>query len=324
MLREFSKVNKSTRSAISIFIGVLTLSYLLSVTRYLPVQNLLAGAYLLRVWLYLLFFLALKQSPKSLLLKGVTLYTVLTIIFSYIQFTFFPNISQLPSSLISLGWDPHEFRVFGTLLDVTPAGVILVLLFFWTLMKNSKLSFAIFPLILLSYSRITYIAFIFGLLFMLIKEIKIKQVTLILAAFLIVIPLLPRLPGESTRLERTFSIDSRLQDMKQGIFVWQKNALVGIGYNHIPEYKNGESLGEKNPNHGQTAYSSSFVTMLASAGAIGFGAFLYLGWKFYKSTSSLGQIVTSVLAVSSLFDNVFLMNFVLAVFLVLIALEDDF
>ncbi len=299
-----------------IFLGALTVSYGVSLLFHPLTANIVAGAYLLRLFLYFGFFAALKLVKKEILEKGLFIFSSLTILFSYLQYFLLPSIKFLEP----FGWDPHEFRVFGTFLDVTPAGVIFILLFLWLLLKRHKGALLLIPLILLTYSRITYIGFIFSLLFLLTKNIYAKLVLVILVLFISCIPFLPRPPGESTNLERVFSIEARFIDMRKGIALWQQHPIIGVGYNQIPEYKSSTSSFE---DHGKGAYSSSFVTILASSGVLGFGAFIILLWSLFKRKSLLIQVTSGVVSITSLFDNVFLTSFVLAVYLVLVALEDD-
>lgn len=321
--------------AFGIFVGILNISLLVSLPIYSVNENVVALAYLARLILYGLFFVTLLSLQKSILERGLKLFTFATISFSLIQYIFVPNIQFLASQ----GWDPHMARVVGTFLDATPAGIIFSLLFFYILIRK-PLSFrankslpagrqgisvwifsliSLFLLILLTYSRITYIGFIGGFLYLLLRRYRVKLVSTLIALFFLSIPFMPQVPGESTNLQRTFSINSRLNDMKQGIVVWQQNPLLGIGYNHISSVKGGNTA----RNHSDSAYSSSFVTILASSGVVGLGAFFYLLWSLYRKGSLLTQSATVTIVVASLVENVFLLNVVLTVYLVLIALEDN-
>ena len=131
--------------------------------------------------------------------------------------------------------------------------------------------------------------------------------------------MLPKLPGESTNLHRTFSISSRIQNMQKGLAYWKDNKVFGVGYNQLSSL-----VPSSGPyDHADSAFSSSYITILASAGLVGFLAFPFLVMRLYMNTSATGKILFSILAVSSVFDNVFLMGSVLAVFIPLIALEDN-
>lgn len=309
----------------SIFLEVLLMSLLFSLHKFTTAQNMVAAAYLIRFALYGALFFSLRTVKKNILEQGIHLFTGLTIFFSCVQYFLFPRMQ----ALTKLGWDPHEFRVFGSFLDVTTTGMILCLLFFYYLMKhvlieNRRLmSVAVismlFLLILLTYSRITYIGMAVGLILLMAKKIQIKAVIGIAMAFIIGIFILPKLPGESTNLQRTFSISSRIQNMQKGLAYWKDNKVFGVGYNQLSSL-----VPSSGPyDHADSAFSSSYITILASAGLVGFLASLFLVMRLYMNTSATGKILVSILAVSSVFDNVFLMGSVLAVFIPLIALEDN-
>jgi len=104
--------------------------------------------------------------------------------------------------------------------------------------------------------------------------------------------------------------------VKRGIALAIKHPVLGIGYNHLREFKEPAS-------HGGGAFSSSFVTIFATAGVFGLLAFMYLLHSIYRKGTILEKVFIVIVASTSLFDNVFLSNFVLVIFLVLIAFEGD-
>lgn len=327
--REFRVYRKNNHiKALGLFIGILSISFVVSLPAHSLVENAIAIAYLARLILYGLFFITLSSLRKTVLERGLQVFIFATVSFSLIQYLFIPNLQFLEPR----GWDPHVGRAVGMFLDPTAAGIIFSLLFFYIILRHPESAdrrrristwtlalISLFFLILLTYSRITYIGFVSGLVYLLVKSYRAKVVLTLIAFFLICIPFLPRIPGESTNLKRTFSINSRIADMQQGITVWQKHPLLGIGYNHIPSIKGGDTA----RNHSDSAFSSSFVTMLATSGVVGLGAFVYLLWSIYRKGSLVTQSATIIIALTSLMENVFLLNVVLAVYLILIALEDN-
>ncbi len=323
-----SHLTNNIVKAFGIFLGTLGISFLVSLPIHSVSENFVAFAYLVRIILYGLFFIAVLSVKKFVLERGLQLFTFATITFSLIQYVFVPNIQFLASR----GWDPHVARVVGTFLDATSAGIILSLLFLYIVLRHPEsldwgrrisawtlALISLFILILLTYSRITYIGFIIGLMYLFLRKYRVKFVSTLIVLFLLCIPFLPQVPGESTNLQRTFSINSRLADIQQGIKVWQQNPLLGVGFNHIPSVKGANTARD----HSDSAYSSSFVTILATAGLEGLGAFLYLLWSLYRYSSLLGKTLTVLMVATSFVENVFLLNVVLAVYLVLIALEDN-
>lgn len=323
-----SVVQKTQVKAFVFFLGILSLSLLASLPRYIMHENIEAFAYLVRLILYALFFMTLFSFKTIALEKGLKILTILTILFSFAQYIFIPNLQFLESR----GWDPHVGRVVGMFLDPTAAGTIFVLLFFYFLVQQvtckqwyGKMSVSVvmlsslFFLILLTYSRVTYIGFVSGLLYLLYRQYRPRLVLSVLIIFFICIPLLPRVSGESTNLQRTYSISTRLTDIKKGIVLWQQHPMLGIGYNHIPALKNVNSAS----NHSDSAFSSSFVTIMATSGLLGLGACIYLFLQIFRKGTLLTQNVTIIIVLTSFIENVFLLNVVLAVFLVLVAFKDN-
>ncbi len=105
--------------------------------------------------------------------------------------------------------------------------------------------------------------------------------------------------------------------MKQGLKVWQKNPILGVGYDRIAAVK--KTINKLD--HSQSAYSSTFITLLASTGIIGFLAFAYFLLVVFQSVDKIGKTAMIGVVVASLFDNVFLENFVLVVFMFIISLS---
>ncbi len=142
-------------ATIGILITVFGLSLGFEFWKYSQVENFIGFLYFLRLILYLVFFISLLSEDKKKIKQGLTIFTVLTILFSYSQYILYPNLRNLSY----LGWDPHQYRAFGLFFDTTMAGVIYMTLVFVELGK-SKRNFlilgALMGLILLSYSRITY------------------------------------------------------------------------------------------------------------------------------------------------------------------------
>lgn len=326
VLLSIGKMKFEKRSPLLIFLGTLAVSLAISLPFYSVESNMIAFLYLLRLLLYFSFFFAVKKIPKEDVRSGLIFFMLLTISFSVIQYFLFPSLF----ALTQFGWDPHEFRVFGTYFDVTPLGVTLTLLFFWNFLKSPLLdlstshsrllhlsiTLSLFFLILLTYSRITYIGFVLGCIYSIYRIIEARKLIFILMLFFLLLPILPRPSGESVRLERTYSISARVEDVKRGVALAIKHPIFGIGYNHIREFKESAS-------HGGGAFSSSFVTIFATAGVFGLATFMYLLYTLYKRGSALQKVLVVTVASTSLFDNVFLSNFVLGIFLVLIALEGD-
>ena len=302
------------------YFGLFILSLFLSLIWYFwqfsLFTNIVGFLYLFRLLLYFLFFMCLFKIDKKILKKGVHIFTALTIVFSLSQYVLYPNLRNL----YYLGWDPHQFRLFGTFFDTTIMGMVLAAAFFYHLAYSSgRLRITIlailFGLILLTYSRITYVSFLLASGFFFFKKHNFQLLFILILAFIAIIPFLPRPGGAGVKLERVFSIESRVIDQKIGLVSFLKNPFVGIGYNRIFAIK--EDAATEFPSHSQSAFSSSYITILATSGLIGLAMFLFFLSKLYGSVDVVGKSVLLCVFIASFFDNVFLNNFILLLVLIL-------
>lgn len=305
---------------------VLSASLVNHVSQFTLVENAIGALYLCRLGLYVLFFFSLIKLQRGTVQKGIAIFIILTIVFSFGQYALYPNLRNLDY----LGWDPHHYRVFGTFFDTTTAGVMLVMTFIYAYAHKNELLArfgkaivylilaGVFVLILLTYSRIAYIGFISGLTYLLFHNNK-RFLSIVVVVFIVSIPLLPRPFGEGVRLERMFSIASRVRDYHEGITLSKKQPLLGVGYNRLGFVRPLEA--SATPSHARFAYSSSYLTILATSGIIGLFAFLYFFKSLFDSVDRTGRSVMIVPMVASFFDNVLLVNFVLVLLLCVIAVH---
>lgn len=315
----------SVAKAPIIFLCILPLTLLINFAKYSFFENGVAFLYLARLVLYFGFFIGLRGFIDDKTIKrGIDIFLALTIFFSFIQYFFYSNLRNL----YYLGWDPHEGRAFGLFFDTTTSGVVYSMLFFYSLFgfdKHKKLKsidlvkiLLLLILILLTYSRITYISFLLGLLFFYHKEVDLKKIMFVAILCIVALLALPRAGGSSVRLERRFTIVARLESWKSAIAVWKKQPILGVGYNRLGHYKSNLRETSTIPNHSTFSYSSSYLTLLATSGLLGLVSFLYLLFNFYNSGGRLGKTIIIIVSVASLFDNVILTNFILALFFLLV------
>ncbi len=297
----------------------------ISLARYSTHENLVALHYLLRLSCYFLFFiyLSFQRIKDKGFNRAFILFGVVTIAYSLVQFFLYPNLRNL----LYLGWDPHQNRVFGTFLDTSAAAAVfgLTLLYFvfqkqkdiWVKYVMSS-SFAILGL--LTYARSFFISIILSVGLYLFS----KRKYLVLFAVLVVLTtslfLLPKRFGEGTNLLRTFSIESRLRDEREGLTLASKNLLFGIGYNHIRYAKDQESLKGQEQSHAGASFHSSYLIVLTTSGIVGLALFLLTLIKL-GSISEAAKYYTIFLAVFSLFDNILLYPLVTILFFTLLARE---
>jgi hypothetical protein len=149
------------------FIAYLAVVFVLTVFQYNFTDNLISSLYLVRLGIYFSFFgylwFHLKKRPefKEVLFNGLVIFSVLTFLFSVVQYLLYPNLRNISY----LGWDPHWFRMVGTFLDPPIAGAVfglLVLYFFYEKKLPAVYRFgsitAFFVCLILTYSRGTYLA----------------------------------------------------------------------------------------------------------------------------------------------------------------------
>ena len=312
-----------TRKWIYYFVGSLVLSYLVSFPSYHGVENIFAGLYLLRVISYFLFFLYIQHYLKNRNGKEYTasikLFSGLLVILSFAQYFLYPNLRNL----YYLGWDPHQFRVFGTYFESSVAAAIFGLtgfyLYFSSLFKQrikQLILLAISILAALTYSRGFFLALSLTLTFYLVKRELYKQIAFLITVLIALYFVLPKPFGEGVNLLRTSTIEARLVDYQEGIRVWQKNPIFGIGYNHLPSIKQSKNLSSEIPDHSLSAFHSSFITILAASGIFGLIAFFGL-LIYFARVSEVALLMTIFLSIFSLTDNILLQPFVLFLYLYL-------
>jgi len=154
-----------------------------------------------------------------------------------------------------------------------------------------------------------------------------KAILATLAAVVVFAVLAPTPFGEGVNLLRTSTIESRIEDYDQGLKLWQKNPVLGVGYNRIRYFKPviGEELRDPtsprlrgaSASHAGASFHSSYLVVLVTAGVVGFGAFSYWLWTIAK-LSSFAMIAAIFLGVYSLVDNILLHPFILFLWPVLI------
>lgn len=316
-----------------VLIGVFFASFLIGLSRFLPLENFVSFLYLLRLVLYLLFFVYLSYALKkdSLLKKslstGVLLFALIVLLTSLIQYMFYHELRNL----IYLGWDPHLYRMFGTFMDTSVAAAIYGILFFYVYFytfpvgQNKYLKPAmlltLLVCIILSFSRTTYVAFLFMFFYLLAVQKKYLLTALVVVFFIGVLLVIPKPSGEGVNLARTFSIESRLKDYKEALSVWQKQPLLGYGYNRVRYVRKQLNLIEPaffDQTHAGASYPS-FLLVLVTTGAVGLTAFLWMIAQIVRGERTAAFFVLFV-SILSLADNILLHPFILILLLSIISL----
>jgi hypothetical protein len=268
--------------------------------------NFTSFFYFIRLGVLLSFFIfPPKFSQKFKNFFSIIL--IANILFGLIQYFIWPNFTYFNA----LNWDPHLFRLVSTFFDPTFTGLIYLLFLINIFFQSLSYYYLIIPYIALSltYSRSTLLSFLIAFFFISQKYKKPKIFLVSLLIFLITIFVLPRLEGEGTKLERTSSILAKIENYKEGIVIFKKNPIIGVGYNNLKIARNLS----QNPSHSSSGFDGSLLTILTTTGLIGLSLFV-LGLKeYFQKTDLLHQTLLITILFHSLFSNSLLYPFVLFV-----------
>ena len=225
---------------------------------------------------------------------------ITSVIFGLIQYLFWPDFTYFDA----FNWDPHLYRLVGSFFDPTFTALIylvfLIYLFFQKRTFSNRFLMALVYLSLaLTYSRSTYLAFIIAFSYL---SIHLKKPKIFLVSFIIVLAavlILPRQPGEGTKLERTSSIRAKIENYRQGIKLYSQSPLIGIGYNRLPQVR----ADLPSDSHAIAGFDSSLLTILITTGPLGLFLFSLGILKYLKQSSLLKKTIFVALLVHSLFAN---------------------
>ncbi len=304
-------------------------SYLVSLFVFKDIRVLAGFFYLLRFGSYyfmsrvvsgLYIYKLLAKKSLIILLKYAF---ITTLFFAFYQYLFLPDLRPLKY----LGWDDHLYRLTGAFLDPGFAGIILILGFLFFLIeffqKKIKMDLIISLLaliaLLLTYSRASYVAFSVGVIYLIVvTKQKLAKVLIILV--LIAIPFLPRPSSEGVKLERVFSIVSRVGSYKQALSVVSQNPLFGVGFNNYCLATNSKFFSRS-----CSSSDASLLTIFATTGILGLIFYLYFWFSVFKSTNSnkyglILRVSLITLLTHSLFVNSLFYPWVLGWFSILAAM----
>lgn len=317
-------INKiTTIPALVYFISWMIIGFVVTSPQFTWTQNLLSSLYPSRFMLYVFFISSfmvwLEQNVKNRIYMLNVLYTfsILLVGISLLQYVFVKDLW----SMYPYGWDPHQFRVFATYLDVYVAAAILgLLLIFWLYQRKYVLAGALLVCLALTFSRSAYVGFVAAIITHAFLHKSYRIATLSILIFIAIIFFIPKKWGEGVNLMRTSTIQSRIADGKLGVRIWQEAPFEGHGYNHIRYVK--EQLGLlhlDDRSHSAASFHSSYLIILVATGIIGLGLFLWTLYTLFRVHYALvyGVFLSSM----ALFDNVLLYGMVVIVATVVIALS---
>ena len=270
--------------------------------------------YFFRLAVYLSFFI-FPLNPKNISqpFKHFFKLSLLTcIVFGFIQYLFWPNATFFDS----FNWDPHLHRLIGSFFDPTFTGLIFLLFLINLYLSPSKkpkyfLIFTSYVAMALTYSRSTLLSFLFGSFLISRKQKNIKILIVGIIITLATVLLLPRQPGESTKLERSSSITAKIENYKEAWDLFCRSPIIGHGYNNLFVARHID-----NPSsHSNFGFDGSLMTILATTGILGFFLFSRGLIHLYLNSSPPKKISLAIILLHSFFANSLLYPWVFLYFI---------
>lgn len=288
--------------------------------------NWQAILYALRFFSYLIF-IYLAASNSINLKKSFFFFTILILVFGFLQYFFFADLRFLVLS----GWDEHYYRLVSTIYDPGFTGLIFVLAsIFLSSQKQLTKKMSILNLffiiaLLLTYSRASYLAWLFAIGAQILSQSIFKESTrksffiklLVLSFFLIMLSFLPKASGgEGVNLQRTASVTARLDNNQ--VHLKRLSAtewLIGRGFFNPSLSSN---TNNQLPQHSKFA-DNNIVFLINNFGLLGSSLILYLLAKeilrLIKNKDNYRLALLTAFLIHSSFNNDFLESFVLLTFL---------
>lgn len=268
---------------ILLFCIIAGISFLIKFSLYNTGEVLSAFFYLLRLWNYCLFYLALSNLKEKINLKRMLIFSgLLSVVFCLLQYFFIPDLRFLKFS----GWDDHYFRAVGTFLDPGFTGLVLVLTLILILTDSpffkQKLAYFFSILILLlgialSFSRVSYLTVFLAISIIFFSKRKAKLFFIFSALLVLFIIISPKPGGEGINLLRKFSILLKVENYQQSKEIIKDNFIFGTGYNfyRIAQRNYGFVPADQWENSNAAAGAdNSFLFIFATTGITGLLVFL--------------------------------------------------
>lgn len=310
--RKKPKVFPRLTKPILFFIGAGIISLLVNSFRLSQRELFVSGLYLIRWVVYagvyfVVYDLTRFQSFKVSRFKtGLIWDGVLAAIFGLFQYFLYPDLRNLSY----LGWDPHKLRAFGTFLDPNFLGIILVLTIILIVFRG-KINFIniinfiiVYITLALTYSRASYLAYLIGIgvISLIRKTPRLFWAALIIG--LMTILMLPKIEGEGGKLERQYTINSRILNWQQSLSIFKDYPFFGVGFNSYRYAQKDYGFLKEEGSHAGAGADSSLLFVLATTGIVGITAYGYLIYKIYKNHKNymIWASLTAVI-IHSFFNN---------------------
>lgn len=254
-----------------------------------------------------------QQIPQIMIISGVSL-----AILGLFQLIFIPDIGFLEKN----GWDPHYFRVVSTFLDPNFVGSYFALTFLLLITKTKKwhtlFLVLLFVSLLFTFSRSSYLMFLVSGFALALLNKSFKIFTIYSLLFIVLISgyyLYTQNIAKPRGIDRMGSAAFRIDTWQQGLQIFQKSPILGVGFNAYKYAIREYNLADDNflKSRGATSNDSSLLFILATTGIIGLISYLlFLGSFAWSSRKNF--ILLSALAgllIQSFFANVLFYPFIL-------------
>jgi len=298
--------NLQMTNAVLFFVGAAVVSLLFNVNALGWPTVGVASLYLIR-WVFyaaVVFVVVQKFLPPVRWLYGLFAVGVGFGVLGLFQFFLYPDLRNL----MYLGWDPHYYRLFSTLLDPNFAGILFVLtcLLGLALWENKKvriwicLGEVVSAIgLLLTYSRSSYLAAAAAIVTLAILQKQWKILLAILILGLLVV-FIPRTQGSTLSLLRADSTFARVGSWEQGVALISAAPLFGHGFDTL-RYLTPASPASKSA----AGLDSSILFVGATTGVVGMLAYGYLIFSMIKTGRKNIVYLASLAAIGvhSLFVN---------------------
>lgn len=217
-------------------------------------------------------YFVVQNSDRTKIEKSINLGLVAYLFFACIQYIWIPDTRIIKL----LGYDDHYFRAIGTLLDPNLSAIIYIWAFYWFDNKKNSLFWQTVSILLLaaSFSRSGYLAFVFSLFLIFLRDFRWSRFVWIPILFVFVW-FVPKPFGEGVNLTRTYSVSSRIENTKENLSIKPTRLLFGEGYNFVTTNKN------TNYTNRSSSVDNSYLYLIKTIGIVGLIGFLYLVADFF-------------------------------------------
>lgn len=289
------------RLPIFAFLTACVLSIVVNIFRLEPMELVKSFLYVARWGYYAMLYVVIAQDRKPMRwLHALFATGVGFAVLGLIQFVLYPDLRNLTY----LGWDPHFYRVFSTLLDPNFTGIIMVLTLFlgWGMWPSYARASAgerswevkgimalIAVTLILTFSRSSILGLLAGLAVWTVYAKKYVWFWLGIAVLAVAI-LIPKPGGDNLSFFRKDSSIARVINWQQGWELVRQAPIVGHGFYALPmDLVVGRQGDDAIVTRAAAYLDNSLLFVLASTGIVGFAAYLWLLNRQRDVISTVGK-----------------------------------